>query len=197
MPPHPPQGGQYLRPQGGGRLVLLFQGARPHHESWGVRGPARWAWGAWCSHGGTSARELRIGVEGCQQGGGWGRGLPAHFPRIHWGMASARGPFRPGWGETEATRGWGWGWGWGALAPSRGGRTTHSGWQTRRPGSRAGRWWPGTAAPPAGQMGRVAKRRAQRRGGRCLPHNPQEAPGAWTGASLTFSPRSPLGPGSP
>lgn len=40
-----------------------------------------------------------------------------------------------------------------ALGSSQGSCSTHPGWQTRKPGPGAGRWWPGTVARPARESG--------------------------------------------
>lgn len=138
--PDPPQGSQYLCLQGGGHHDPLLQEFGSHCSHQGAWGPPRWAWGAWCSRGErsrTSACVLR--GEGAQREeisreGGWEGPLP---PPALWHMVM-RGRV------------------WGPHGASRGGWATHSGWQTRRPGSQAGRWWPGTVARPAREDGPVA-----------------------------------------
>lgn len=161
----------------GGPGALMEEGVELQHMSWG------------------------LGWRGHQQGGSWGTGgSPRAFPLTLWCMANENGRARlgllvmtgPDWCEHR-----GCGGSRKALGPSRGSCPTHSGWQTRRPGSGAGRWWPGTGARPAregGPHGHVPGPAA--RGALPSPRSPGSAWPPDRGL-LTFSPRSPLGPGSP
>lgn len=143
--------------------ALMEEGVELQHVSWG------------------------LGWRGHQQGESWGTGgSPRAFPLTLWCMANENGRARLG---LLVTRGPDWcehrgcgGVTEGPGGPSRGSYPTPSGWRTRRPGSGAGRWWPGTGARPAREGGPHGHVLGQQHGECCLPHTPQEVPGPQIGA---------------